>query len=81
MPLSQWTITPHADFVEFSQPVAYGARVIEIHFSTQTPRVVAYSIGEMGRQPMGVFLDELLDCVRTTQEHVGVMEARSICDK
>ena len=74
--MHDWTVTPHATFVEFRQPVAYGARVVEIHFTTITPRVVAYSVGEMGRQPMGVFLDELLDCVQRTREHIGAMEAR-----
>jgi hypothetical protein len=69
--VSEWLITRHAGHVEFRQSVDYGARVIEVHFLTSTPRFVAYSIGELGRQPMGVFLDELLDCVNKTKELIN----------
>lgn len=48
--------------------------MIEIHFTTQTPRVVAYSLSQFGRQPMGVFLDELLDCVQDAKRRIEANE-------
>jgi len=70
-------ITQFHDRYEYREPVAWGARVVEVYIATPTLRLVIYVETPQGRLPMGVFVDEL-DAI--IQDVKGRIPHRTISD-